>query len=285
MKKIYSLHILFWICSTTFAQTNKLVIQNNTDDKIVEINTDISFNSGDDNSKATRTGNGYLGISFIDRKTFLGSVYGDVSFSVYSTNDNVFTLVGTQDKSLFGKSLLIPQNGAEGINSFSVEGGIQEFILKIFKKKSGKVVWESINRRVGIFASYKASSLNWEYDNVKTDLFINSFSGNINIVFFEKELSSLSSTGKAAFSGFLGISSRRIGGNYGQNSFKNSRQIFLNTDKLGFAGIEYGFRLDVDKFYGRMSVTSFSKNVEITGFSGHQFLITLGIKSGFKISK
>lgn len=283
MKKIYTFCFFLGTCSIILGQTNKLVTQSSDDIKVVEINTDINFSSGNDNSKATRTGNGFLGISFIDRETLFGSVYGDVSFSVYATNNNVFTLTGTSDKSLFGKSLLIPQNGAEGINSFSVEGGLQEFILKVFKKKSGKV-WESLNRRVGLFASYKACSLNWEVDNVKTDLFINSFSGNINIVFFEKALSTSSSNNKAAFSGFLGISSRRIGGNYGQNSFKDSRQLFLNTDKLDFNGIEYGFRLDVDKFYGRMSVTSFPKNVEISGFSGNQFLITLGIKSGFKIS-
>ena len=81
-----------------------------------------------------------------------------------------------------------------------------------------------------------------------------------------------------------GLTTRRLGGDFGLDSNRELRKMFLGTDKRGFNGSNFGVRLEVSKFYGEMNLTSFNKKFDIAGFSGNQAIISLGLIADLTIA-
>jgi hypothetical protein len=81
-----------------------------------------------------------------------------------------------------------------------------------------------------------------------------------------------------------GYTNRRLGGDYGLEQNKNLRNNFLGTDRLSFDGFKFSTRLEISKFYGQFDLTTFGKKNSISGFSGDQAIIIVGIRADLPIS-
>lgn len=274
MKTNYYLLGLLILSLNVFSQEKKDDNAKNIDTLKVALSTDINFSaSSNDSRKEATSGIGTLGLKF-NR----GYIYGDVNFTVYSQNKELSTVDSTDTK-IFGTNLLLPQNSSSKISNFYMLLGVKTFY---FKKGYPNDEPTFSFKRFGANASFRVNNNIWIKDSLSSAITINSFNLNLTYtlinatVFNSKEDIRLILTG--------GITTRRIGGDFALESNSEMRKKFLGTDKLGFNGSTIGCRLEISKFYGQMSLTSFGKKENIAGFSGDQAVITLGLTADLTLN-
>ncbi len=261
------------ICQTTFAIDS---LATDTADRLnVSIVTDVGFaSSTNDSRKETNSGTGTLGLKFEE-----GRFYGSASFTVYSQNEEVLTS-DTIETKLFGSNLLLPKNSSGSIGNFSGTLGIKSFYCP--NQKYNNWFKDVLGRRVGAYVYAHLNSTNWTKDTITTPVSIISVGGNITIDFINAELSGKTKD-KIRLYGFVGIASRILGGDYGIDANEGLREYYLGTSQTKFFGIESGARLEIGKFYGQITSTSFNNAGNILGFSGFQSVISLGLKADLNL--
>jgi hypothetical protein len=227
--------------------------------------TDVNFSSSsDDGRKQSRSGIGTIGLKF-ER----GYIYGSTNFTVYSQNENIST--DSSETKIFGSNLLLPENSSSKVSNFSFLLGVKTFFLNKEDIEASTFSFE----RFGANVEFKVNNNLWSRDSTSVPITINTFNFNINYTLLNAKILNSDERIKLILSG--GFTSRRLGGDFGLNSNKELRKSFLGTDKLSFNGTNIGFRLEISKFFGEMNLTNFDRGLNISGFSGDQSIITLGL--------
>lgn len=242
----------------------------------VYIDSKIDFStSANDNRSQSSAGTGNLGIKF--KHEFL---YGSVHFTVYSKNKAILTSDSNEVK-LFGTNLLLPENNSGNISNFSFLMGTRSFSnMETYNPDEiGFFHW----KKIGANIYYGLNNTTWTKDSITLPVFINNCSFNITYdllhlrLFGEKkDLISLRL--------HTGMTTRRIGGDYGLDKNQALRELILGTRKIGFNGFQYGARLEVGEFFAQANVTSFPKKYSIDGFSGNQAVISFGVLADLNIA-
>jgi|JI10StandDraft_1071094.scaffolds.fasta_scaffold293953_1 hypothetical protein len=227
--------------------------------------TDVNFSSSsDDGRKQSRSGIGTIGLKFET-----GYIYGSTNFTVYSQNENIST--DSTETKIFGSNLLLPENSSSKVSNFSFLLGVKTFFLKEEDIEAATFSF----KRIGANVEFKVNNNLWSRDSISVPITINTFNFNINYTLLNAKILNSDERIRLILSG--GFTSRRLGGDFGLNSNKELRKSFLGTDKLAFNGANIGFRLEISKFYGEMNLTNFDRSLNISGFSGDQSIITLGL--------
>jgi len=275
MKKKYLLGlVIIWLHFTMSAQKTARE-QNEGKQMKVFLDSDINFSSSaNDNRNESKAGTGKLGLKFES-----GFIYGGVNFTVFSRNKEITTIDSNETK-LFGTNLLLPQNSSNNISNFSFTFGSRSFYN--FDKVDDNTPMFSL-KRLGAYGSFHVNNTKWIKDTISSSITINTFN-----LFLTYNILNLSVLGEDNDNELIrlyflaGYTARRLGGDYGLD--KEIQKSFLNTNKLGFDGSYLGFRLELGKFYGQMSLTSFNRGDNIKGFSGDQAVISLGINADLKVA-
>ena len=264
-KHIIILTLLIFINSVCAQEVGKLIDY----DTKVYLETNINFaTSAEDSRSDAQAGVGTLGIKF--QRDLL---YGGIKFTVYSNNDEIESET-ENDIKIFGSNLLIPSNSSESISSFSFLFGTKSFY------KIGDIGDERSLLDLSRFGGYLSFSIDntiWRIPENETAVTITSLDlmlayRLLTLEFQENE------NGFATLSLEIGYSNRRLGGDYGLESRTNQRFDYINTDELGFDGLNLGTRLVVGDFYGQVNLTNFG-NKGIPGFSGNQAVINIGFNA------
>lgn len=237
----------------------------NKDSLRISFVTDVNFSSSsDDGRKQSRSGIGTIGLKF-ER----GYIYGSTNFTVYSQNENIST--DSSETKIFGSNLLLPENSSSKVSNFSFLLGVKTFFLNKEDIEASTFSFE----RFGANVEFRVNNNLWSRDSISVPITINTFNFNINYTLLNAKILNSDERIKLILSG--GFTSRRLGGDFGLNSNKELRKSFLGTDKLSFNGTNIGFRLEISKFFGEMNLTNFDRGLNISGFSGDQTIITLGL--------
>jgi hypothetical protein len=254
-------------------------INNSITSKIFSDTTNLYFESNIDfatSAKDTRSdaqsGTGTLGLKF-DKKL----IYGKIRFTVFSKN-NMITSQPNTDNKIFGSNLLIPSNSSNSISNFSFLLGTKSFYK--YEKAIQNTEMFSL-KRFGGYCRIALYNTTWVLG--ETTLPVTTVVLDLNVTYRLLSLRILGDdNGIAHFYGLFGYTNRRLGGDYGLDSNKDLRTQFINTTELGFDGISYGARLEVNNFFGQVNMTQFDGG-NINGFSGHQAVITLGFNASLNL--
>ena len=231
----------------------------------VSFATNVNFSkSSDDTRKESSAGTGTLGLKFEQ-----GYVYGAANFTIYSQNNEIAT--DSTETKIFGTNLLLPDNSSSKISNFSLLLGVKTFYLH---EKDIQAETFSL-KRFGANIEFKVNNNIWKKDSITSPVTINTF--NINLTYLLLNAKVLKTNERIKLILSYGLTTRRLGGDFGLDSNRDLRTKFLGTDKRGFNGSNFGVRLEVSKFYGEMNLTSFNKKFDIAGFSGNQAIISLGL--------
>ncbi|MBL7903899.1 MAG: hypothetical protein JNL22_02650 [Bacteroidales bacterium] len=243
----------------------------------VYIVTDVGFTSSvNDNRKQSSPGVGSIGLKFEQ-----GKIFGEVSFTVYSQNEEVLTSDPFEYK-LFGTNLLLPENNSGNISNFSFLFGTESFFSS--EEWSDKHPFlNSITKKFGVYGYFSVNNTTWEKDSLVTPITINSFGLNLTYTILDIELANEGAE-RIKLMVFGGLTARRMGGDYALDSNVLIRKHFIGTEKIGFNGTLLGCRLEIGKFYGEMGLPWFSRKDNIAGFSGNQPVISLGLKADLNIA-
>ena len=271
--------ILLAIPFISFSQNDSIKVdssryQHFEKDKLkVFLKTDVNYaSSTSDPRKNAQSATGTLGIKFEN-----GYLYGSSVFTIHSQNEQISTLDSSETK-LFGSSLLLPQNSSSNISNFELQLGAKSFYELDSTNKKFLYKW---CHPIGAQASFRVNNTIWQKSTISLPITIASFSFDINYRVLDVEMVDTEDRIKLIISG--GYNTRRLGGDYGLTQNSELRKEFLGTDKLGFDAFKFSTRLEVSKFYGQIDLTSFGKKYNIPGFSGHQAVITLGIRADLQL--
>lgn len=231
----------------------------------VYLKTDINYaSSASDSRKEARSAVGTLGVKFE-----IENIYGSSTFTVHSQNDQISTTDSTETK-LFGSSLLLPQNSSSNISNFELQLGLKSFYKPGSNKSKYVKAW-------GGQFTYRINNTIWEKSSISLPITISSVAVDVTYRLLDVPMEDSDERIKLTMS--WGYINRRLGGDYGLNQNSELRKEFLGTDRLGFDGMKISSRLEVSKFYGQIDITSFGKKHNISGFSGDQAIIILGIRA------
>lgn len=231
------------------------------------LETDVAFaTSANDARKEASSGIGTLGLVF-EQNLF----YGSANFTVFSKNEEIIT-EDPAELILFGTSLLIPQNSASNISNFYISLGTKSFYRwRNYRDSENFFSWS----KIGCNGALRINNTTWVKDTVITPVTINSFS--LEVTYLLLNLNIKESNQHARMYVSFGLSTRRLGGDYGLEQNKDIRNIYLGTDKLGFNGSNFRVRLELAQFYGEMNLSYFPRKDNIAGFSGDQAIINIGL--------
>lgn len=261
------INLLAIICSVFVLKTNLSYCQEfgSKDSLRISFVTDINFSSSaDDNRKEATSGIGTIGLKFEK-----GYVYGNTNFTVYSQNNSIST--NSSETKIFGSNLLLPENSSSKISNFSILLGLKTFYLNAENLEAKTFSL----KRFGANIEFKVNNNIWKNDSLTSPITINTFNFNLNYLLLNAKILNTNERIKLIIS--YGLTTRRLGGDFGLDSNKGLRKEFLGTDKRGFNGSNLGVRLEISKFYGEMNLTHFSNTYNISGFSGDQSIITIGL--------
>jgi hypothetical protein len=238
----------------------------------VSFETNINFaKSSNDSRKESSAGTGTLGLRF-ER----GYLYGSVNFNIYSQNNEIAT--DSTETKIFGTNLLLPENSSSKISNFSLLLGVKTFYLNEKDLEADTFSF----KRFGANIEFKVNNNIWKKDSISSPVTINTFNFNLTYLLLNAKILNTKERIRLILS--YGLTTRRLGGDFGLDSNKDLRKKFLGTDKLGFNGSNLGVRLEVSKFYGEMNLTSFNRKSDIAGFSGNQAIISLGLVADLTIA-
>lgn len=266
MKKIITL-ILF---IPLFTLSQKDSISDTTKSNLkVYLKSDINYaSSTSDSRKEAQSATGTLGIKFE-----IDNIFASSTFTIHSQNDQISTIDSTETK-LFGSNLLLPQNSSSNISNFELILGMRSFYKPGSTKSKYVKAW-------GCQFMYRINNTVWEKSNVSLPITISSVS--IDLTYRLLDVKMTDSDERIKLLMTWGYTNRRLGGDYGLNQNAPLRNDFIGTEKLGFDGMRISTRLEISKFYGQFDLTSFGKKHNISGFSGDQAIITLGIRADLQL--
>jgi hypothetical protein len=257
--------VLFLLPFLCYSQTDT----SKTKDLKVYLKTDINYaSSTSDSRKEAQSATGTLGIKFE-----VENIYGSSTFTIHSQNEQISTS-DSLEKKLFGSSLLLPQNSSSNISNFELQLGMRSFCKKGSQKS--KYI-----RAIGGQFTYRINNTIWEKSSISIPITISSVSLDLTYRLLDVGMSDSDERIKLMMS--FGYINRRLGGDYGLNQNFELRKEFLGTDRLGFDGLKVSTRLEISKFYGQIDITNFGKKHNISGFSGDQAIITLGIRADLQL--
>lgn len=244
-----------------------------TNDIKLAIDSDIQFaSSSQDARKESNAGIGKLGVKY--QQNYL---YGGIHFTVFSQNDSIVSR-STMDKKTFGTNLLLPQNSNGSFSNFSFNIGMRSF-------SSYDDVDDDIDilsfKRIGANFDFNVNNTTWNNDSISLPVSIVSFNLCARYTLLNAEI--METNEKITATLYMGITGRRLGGDYGLQMNEQYRSSFTGTEKLGFNGFLFSTRLEISKFYGQINYTSFNRSQNITGFSGDQFLISIGLNADLNL--
>lgn len=148
--------------------------------------------------------------------------------------------------------MLLPENSTSSISNFSILLGVKTFYLNNDNIDVNTFSW----RRFGANAEFKINNNLWSNDTLSASVTINTLNINLNYLILNAEILNTKQRVKLILS--CGLTTRRLGGNFGLESNKIARNAFLGTEKRGFNGFNYGVRLEVSKLYGEMNLSNFA---------------------------
>lgn len=251
-------------------QTPEIGLSKFLDEEVnLYLETNIDFaTSTEDSRPDAQAGIGTLGLKF-NRKF----VYGQIRFTVFSSNDEV-TSETNMDNKIFGSNLLIPSNSSNSISNFSFLLGTKSFYK--YDSVPYNVGMFSL-KRFGGYAKFAIYNTNWIMNDVALPVTTTALDLHLTYRLLSLKIVG-EGNGRADFYIIAGYSNRRLGGDYALDKNASLRSDFINTDELGFDATNLGARLEINNFYGQVNLTNFGNN-EIPGFSGNQAVITLGFNA------
>lgn len=262
------------LCEAQDDKTQETVLSKFLDKEVnLYLETNIDFaTSTEDSRPDAQAGIGTLGLKF-DRKF----VYGQIRFTVFSSNDEVVSETNTDNK-IFGSNLLIPSNSSNSISNFSFLLGTKSFYK-----------YEKVENDLGLFALERFGgygkiaiyNTTWIMNDVVLPVTTTALDLHITYRLLSLKIVG-EGNGRADFYIIAGYSNRRLGGDYALDKNATLRNDFINTDELGFDASNLGARLEINNFYGQVNLTNFGNN-EIPGFSGNQAIITLGFNANLTL--
>jgi len=246
-----------------------------SDTPMVYIVNDLKISDSPSNSEFKTTGTGTLGISF--KHNYF---YGSVGFSVFSNSSDVKSQNSTSVKP-FTNNLLLPDNSGTGISSFYGSIGWKSFGDK-------DIDWGAENifslKRIGIFLNWQTNNSTWIKDSLSVPISIMSPGAFATYNLINLKLEN-EAEDKVFISGFLGLTSRWLGGDFGLQGNSEIRKYFLNLDedKTLFISTTGGILLELGSFYGKFQgFYTWGKN-NLPGFSGYQTIVTIGTNINLNI--
>jgi hypothetical protein len=247
----------------------------------VYLKTDINYaSSASDNRKESQSAVGTLGIKF----DLYDNIFASSVFTVHSQNQEIVSDDVSEEK-LFGTNLLLPQNSSSDISNFELQLGIDSYynlLTDVFDYKFKEKKSNLFIRPIGTSMIFRINNTVWEKPNLEIPITIASLSIDITYRLLDAEMAESNERVKLVVS--TGYTNRRLGGDYGLEQNKNLRNNFLGTDRLSFDGFKFSTRLEISKFYGQFDLTTFGKKNSISGFSGDQAIIIVGIRADLPIS-
>lgn len=262
------------LCEAQDEKTQETVLSKFLDEEVnLYLETNIDFaTSTEDSRPDAQAGVGTLGLKF-DRKF----VYGQIRFTVFSSNDEVVSETNTDNK-IFGSNLLIPSNSSNSISNFSFLLGTKSFYK-----------YEKVTNDLGLFALERFGgygkiaiyNTTWIMNDVVLPVTTTALDLHITYRLLSLKIVG-EGNGRADFYIIAGYSNRRLGGDYALDKNATLRNDFINTDELGFDASNLGAKLEINNFYGQVNLTNFGNN-EIPGFSGNQAIITLGFNANLTL--
>lgn len=237
------------------------------------LETNINFaTSTEDSRPDSQAGTGTLGIKF--KRKFL---YGGVRFTVFSRNDEIISENNTDNK-IFGSNLLIPENSSSNISNFSFQLGIKSFYD--FEDVVNDEDLLSF-KRFGGYLKFAIYNTEWIKAEIKLPVTTTVLDLHLTYRLLSLDIDG-EDNGRADFYLITGYSNRRLGGDYGLDNSKESRNEFIGTDKLAFDAFNLGARLEISNFFGQVNLTNFGKD-NIPGFSGNQAVIAIGFNANLNL--
>lgn len=247
----------------------------------VYLKTDINYaSSASDNRREAQSAVGTLGIKF----DLYNNLFASSVFTVHSQNQEI-TTDNISETKLFGTNLLLPQNSSSDISNFELQTGVSSFyrlFIDVFDMKFKEKKSDIFLKPWGASLMFRINNTIWQKPNVQLPVTIGTFSVDVTYRLLDAEMAESNERIKLIVS--AGYNNRRLGGDYGLEQNKELRTEFLSTDKLAFDGFKFSTRLEVSKFYGQFDLTSFGKKHSISGFSGDQAVITVGLRADLPIS-
>lgn len=272
--------LIFIIPLFSFSQKDSLLKKDNNSLKVY-LKTDINYaSSASDNRKESQSAVGTLGIKF----DLYDNIFASSVFTVHSQNQQITTDDVSETK-LFGTNLLLPQNSSSDISNFELQTGVNSFyrlLIDVFDYKFKEKKSNIFVKPWGACVMFRMNNTVWQKPNLEIPVTIGSFSFDVTYRLLDAEMVESNERVKLMVS--AGYTNRRLGGDYGLDQNKLLRSQFLGTDRLGFDGFKFSTRLEISKFYGQFDLTSFGKKYSISGFSGDQAIITVGIRADLPIS-
>ena len=246
MKKVIILTLTnLFVFNLSFSQNASGVDIDDSETRVY-LESDIFFSSStNDTRRDAQAGIGTLGVKF--QRKF---IYGRILFTVYSKNNEIETESLIENK-LFGSSLLIPQNSSNNISNFVFQFGTKSFYK-----------FEKVNQETDFF-SWKRFGANLQYGLYNTvwrkgaDILPVTISAAELMITYRLLSLRLDGEQNGRLDFYLqgGMSSRRIGGDYGLEVNKELRNNFLGNDKLGFNAFYGGARLvNVVDFFDSLQI-------------------------------
>jgi len=247
----------------------------------VYLKTDINYaSSASDNRREAQSAVGTLGIKF----DLYNNLFAPSVFTVHSQNQEI-TTDNISETKLFGTNLLLPQNSSSDISNFELQTGVSSFyrlFIDVFDMNFKEKKSDIFLKPWGASLMFRINNTIWQKPNVQLPVTIGTFSVDVTYRLLDAEMAESNERIKLIVS--AGYNNRRLGGDYGLEQNKELRNEFLATDKLAFDGFKFSTRLEVSKFYGQFDLTSFGKKHSISGFSGDQAVITVGLRADLPIS-
>lgn len=279
MAKKFNLFIIFILCfcSICTAQIDTVktgIVPKFLDNEVnLYLETNIDFaTSTEDTRPDAQKGIGTLGLKF-DRRF----VYGQIKFTIFSSNENIES-ESNNDIKIFGSNLLIPSNSSNNISNFSFLLGTKSFIK--YDSVPDNVAMFSL-KRFGGYGKFAIYNTNWIMGDLSIPVTTTVLE--LHLTYRLLSLKILGEgNGRADFYFLAGYSNRRLGGDYALGKNFSLRKDFLNTNELGFDGSNLGAKLEINNFYGQVNLTNFGNN-QIPGFSGNQAVISLGFNAALTL--
>lgn len=267
--KLFTLLIILLPFISISQKDSSLVKKDSTNNLKVYLKSDINYaSSTSDSRKEAQSATGTLGIKFE-----VDNIYASSTFTIHSQNDQISTNDSTETK-LFGTNLLLPQNSSSNISNFELVLGMKSFYKPGSNKSKYVKAW-------GCQFMYRINNTIWEKSNISLPVTISSVSIDLTYRLLDVRITDSDERIRLIMS--WGYTNRRLGGDYGLNQNSTLRNEFLGSERLGFDGMRITTRLEVSKFYGQFDLTSFGKKHNISGFSGDQAIITLGIRADLQL--
>ena len=239
----------------------------------VSLLTDVKGIASSNSSPGGNAGVGKLGASFTSK-----NLYGSIVFNVISGNDGLES--DSNEIRTFTNNLLIPDKSGRGLSNFNISLGLKSFSNLDMESFESKPLLSFA--RFGAFGFWQVNNTIWTKESVSTPVYISSLGVYLTYSILNVKLLD-DNRGKVHLFWFGGIENRILSGDYSLEKNKSYREHFIEDERLKFWSFPtVGFKLEIGDFYGEVTETNFSGNLD--GFSGWQARIVVGLNVDLTIA-